>query len=334
MHTIDLAKYSLRTDLIIENKEDKNIKTTTTTKDNIKIKTSISSVSSDKYTTVSINDISDKDVLKKAEIILIEELKKYIEPLNLNNKDSVLIVGIGNSASTPDSLGPKTIKNILVTRHLFKIGDVEDGYQNTSVFTPEVTASTGFETSDLIRTLTKEINAKLLIVIDALASSSIDRVNKTVQITNTGIHPGSGIGNNRKEISSKTLNIPVIAIGVPTVVDAVTIVTDTFKYLEKQFSYKLNETSSKDKLVKEENINYLNHETTLSKEETKEILGEVGMLTESDFKKLIFEVLSPINYNLMVTPTEIDFQIERLALLLGNVINKTLHKNYNSTYKN
>lgn len=334
MHTIDLAKYSLRTDLIIENKEDKNIKTTTTTKDNIKIKTSISSVSSDKYTTVSINDISDKDVLKKAEIILIEELKKYIEPLNLNNKDSVLIVGIGNSASTPDSLGPKTIKNILVTRHLFNIGDVEDGYQNTSVFTPEVTASTGFETSDLIKTLTKEINAKLLIVIDALASSSIDRVNKTVQITNTGIHPGSGIGNNRKEISSKTLNIPVIAIGVPTVVDAVTIVTDTFKYLEKQFSYKLNETSSKDKLVKEENINYLNHETALSKEETKEILGEVGMLTESDFKKLIFEVLSPINYNLMVTPTEIDFQIERLALLLGNVINKTLHKNYNSTYKN
>lgn len=334
MHTIDLAKYSLRTDLIIENKEDKNIKTTTISKDNIKIKTSISSISSDKYTTVSINDISDKDTLKKAEAILIEELKKYLEPLNLNYKDEVLIVGIGNSASTPDSLGPKTIKNILVTRHLFKLGDVEDGYQNTSAFTPEVTASTGFETSDLIKTLTKEINAKLLIVVDALASSSIERLNKTVQITNTGIHPGSGIGNNRKEISSKTLNIPVIAIGVPTVVDAATIVTDTFKYLEKQFSYKLNENSSKDKLIKEENINYLNHETNLSEEETKEILGEIGMLTESDFKKLIFEVLSPINYNLMVTPTEIDFQIERLALLLGNVINKTLHKNYNSTYKN
>lgn len=334
MHTIDLAKYSLRTDLIIENKEDKNIKTTTISKDNIKIKTSISSISSDKYTTVSINDISDKDTLKKAEAILIEELKKYLEPLNLNYKDEVLIVGIGNSASTPDSLGPKTIKNILVTRHLFKLGDVEDGYQNTSAFTPEVTASTGFETSDLIKTLTKEINAKLLIVVDALASSSIERLNKTVQITNTGIHPGSGIGNNRKEISSKTLNIPVIAIGVPTVVDAATIVTDTFKYLEKQFSYKLNENSSKDKLIKEENINYLNHETNLSEEETKEILGEIGMLTESNFKKLIFEVLSPINYNLMVTPTEIDFQIERLALLLGNVINKTLHKNYNSTYKN
>ena len=334
MHTIDLAKYSLRTDLIIENKEDKNIKTTTISKDNIKIKTSISSISSDKYTTVSINDISDKDTLKKAEAILIEELKKYLEPLNLNYKDEVLIVGIGNSASTPDSLGPKTIKNILVTRHLFKLGDVEDGYQNTSAFTPEVTASTGFETSDLIKTLTKEINAKLLIVVDALASSSIERLNKTVQITNTGIHPGSGIGNNRKEISSKTLNIPVIAIGIPTVVDAATIVTDTFKYLEKQFSYKLNENSSKDKLIKEENINYLNHETNLSEEETKEILGEIGMLTESDFKKLIFEVLSPINYNLMVTPTEIDFQIERLALLLGNVINKTLHKNYNSTYKN
>lgn len=334
MHTIDLSKYSLRTDLIIENKQNKNIKTTTNIKDNIKIKTSFSNNSSDKYTTVSINDISDKDALKKAEIILIEELKKYIEPLNLNKEDEVLIIGIGNSASTPDSLGPKTIKNILVTRHLFKLGEVEDGYQNTAVFIPEVSASTGFETGNLIKTLTQEINAKLLIVIDALASSSIERVNKTVQITNTGIHPGSGVGNNRKEISSKTINIPVIAIGIPTVVDAVTIVTDTFKYLEKQFSYKLNESSPKDKLIKEENINYLDHQTNLSKEETKEILGEVGMLTESDFKKLIYEVLSPINYNLMVTPTEIDFQVERLALLLGNVINKTLHKNYNSTYKN
>ena len=334
MHTIDLSKYNLRTDLIIENKKDKNIKTTTQTKNNIKIENSISSISDDRYTTVSINDISDKDNLKKAEEILIEELKKYIEPLNLKNTDEVLIIGIGNSASTPDSLGPKTIKNILVTRHLFKLGEVEDGYQNTSVFTPEVTASTGFETSDLIKTLVKEINAKLLIVIDALASSSIDRVNKTIQITNTGIHPGSGIGNNRKEISTKTTNIPVIAVGIPTVVDAATIVTDTFKYLEKQFSYKLNNNSSKDKLVLEEKINYLEHKTNLSEEETKEILGEVGMLTERDFKTLIYEVLSPINYNLMVTPTEIDFQVERLALLLGNAINKSLHKNYNSTYRN
>ena len=82
---------------------------------------------------------------------------------------------------------------------------------------------------------------------------------------------------------------------------------------------------------KEENINYLNHETNLSEEETKEILGEIGMLTESDFKKLIFEVLSPINYNLMVTPKEVDYVIEKIGLLIGNGINKSLHKSFDST---
>lgn len=332
MHTIDLSKFSLRTDLIVENNDQSNYKTTVKEKNNIKIENTFSSDQIERYTTISFNDISDKDNHKKVEEVFIEELKSYLKEVNLNEDDEVLVVGLGNSNSTPDSLGPHTIKQVLVTRYLYALGEVEEGYQNVASLAPEVTSTTGIETSELIKSLSKDIKAKLLIVIDALAASSLSRVNKTIQITNTGIHPGSGVGNNRKEISKETLGIPVIAIGVPTVVDAATIVSDTFKYMQKQFSFKLNNYNNNSlKLVPVTNQDYTAEETQLSKEDKKEILGEVGTLTEDEFKQLIYEVLSPINYNLMVTPTEIDFIIERLALLIGNGINKSLHKHFNPT---
>lgn len=332
MHTIDLSKFSLRTDLIIENKDQSNYKTTLTTKNNIKIENTFSSNHVERYTTISFNDISDKDNHYQVEEVFVTELKSYLKGIKLTEEDTVLVVGLGNSNSTPDSLGPQTIKQVLVTRYLFALGDVEEGYQNVASLAPEVTATTGIETSELIKSLSKNINAKLLIVIDALAASSLSRVNKTIQITNTGIHPGSGVGNNRKEISFETLNIPVIAIGVPTVVDAATIVSDTFNYMEKQFSFKLNNLDNKMlKLIPESIQDYTKETSKLSKENKKEILGEIGALTEAEFKQLVYEVLSPINYNLMVTPTEIDFIIERLALLIGNGINKSLHKHFNPT---
>ena len=332
MHTIDLSKISLRTDLIIENTNQNNYQTTTKEINNIKIETTISSNQLERYTTISFNDISDKDNHKNVEKIFIDELKKYVEKLHLKSEDEVLIVGLGNSNSTPDSLGPQTIKQILVTRYLFKLGEVEAGYQNVAAISPEVTATTGIETSELIRSLSKNIKTKLIIVVDALAASSLARVNKTIQITNTGIHPGSGVGNNRKEISEKTLGIPVIAIGVPTVVDAATIVSDTFKYMQKQFSFKLNNYHNNAlKLIPITNQDYSKEEKKLNEATKKEILGEVGILTDSEFKQLVYEVLYPINSNLMVTPTEIDFVIERVALLIGNGINKTLHQHYNPT---
>ncbi len=332
MHTIDLSNIPLRTDLIVENKDQTNYQTTTKELENIKIETTVSNDSVSRYTTISFLDISDKDNHKKVESIFIKELKPYVESLHLKENDPILVVGLGNSSSTPDSLGPETIKQILVTRYLFALGEVEEGYQNVAAITPEVTATTGIETSELITSLAKNIEAKLLIVIDALAASSLSRVNKTIQITNTGIHPGSGVGNNRKEINEKTLGIPVIAIGVPTVVDAATIVSDTFKYMEKQFSYKLNNINNASlKLVPVANQDYSKEERNLSKENKKEILGEIGTLTEEEFKQLIYEVLSPINYNLMVTPTEIDFLISKLALLIGNGINKSLHQHFNPT---
>ena len=158
----------------------------------------------------------------------------------------------------------------------------------------------------------------------------MSRVNKTIQLTDTGIHPGSGVGNNREELSEESLKIPVIAIGVPTIVDAVTIVSDTFKYILKHFSYKIeNIDNNKLKLVP--NPNYLNHQEKLSKEEKESLLGMVGTLSEEETKQLLVEVLSPIDYNLMVTPKEVDFVMKKLSNVISKSINKSLHDKYNST---
>lgn len=332
MHTINLSNYSVRTDLIVEENDQTNFKNTTKIIENIKVETTTSITNDNKYTTISFDDVTDKDKFQKAEQVLIAELKPYIESSQLKATDPVLIIGLGNEKSTPDSLGPKTIKQILVTKYLFDLGEVEEGYQSTAAFSPSVTSITGIETSTAIKALVKSISAKLLIVIDALASSSLSRLNKTVQITNTGIHPGSGVGNNRQELNNDTLGIPVIAIGVPTVVDASTIVSDTFNYLKQQFSYKINNIdNNKLKLIPESVQDYRTETKELTLSAKKEILGEVGALSDEDFKQLINEVLSPINSNLMVTPTEIDFLIERLGLLIGESINKSLHQHFNPT---
>ena len=257
-------------------------------------------------------------------------LKEFLEEKKINKSSSCLVIGLGNEDSTPDSLGPLVVNDILVTKYLFNLGEVEEGYRNVSSFIPGVTGTTGIETKKVIDALIKATNPDFIIVIDALASSSMSRVNKTIQLTDTGIHPGSGVGNNREELSEESLKIPVIAIGVPTIVDAVTIVSDTFKYILKHFSYKIeNIDNNKLKLVP--NPNYLNHQEKLSKEEKESLLGMVGTLSEEETKQLLVEVLSPIDYNLMVTPKEVDFVMKKLSNVISKSINKSLHDKYNST---
>ena len=344
MHSIDLKNFNIRTDLLVDNDYYKNEKLDDIKKvykiDNIKIEEIILNDNNSKYfnkkpgiyETISFEDITDKDNFKKVEDVFIKVFKEFLIKLDVIDKEKVLIIGLGNEKSTPDALGPLAIDNILVTRHLFKIGEVEEGYKNTSAFKPGGTVETGVETKDMITNLVKIVEPDFIIIIDALASSSIDRLNKTIQITSSGITPGSGVGNNREEISSDTMKVPVIAIGIPTVVDATTIVNDTFNYLVKQISYKIDNINNKKlKLVPERNQNYKDHNKNLSKEEKEKLLGMLGTLTESEFKNLIYEVLIPINENLIVTPKEVDFLIEKLSLLLSSGINKTLHKQFNPT---
>ena len=328
MHEISLENYNLRTDLIIEREDINGSKKESIVDKTYKVERI--DTNDEKYISISFEDITDKDNFKIIENTLIKELKLILKDYNIQKEDLVLIIGLGNSLSTPDSLGPKTLENILVTSYLYNLGEVDKSYQNTAIFKPEVTGTTGIETSTIIKSLIEKTNTKLVIFIDALAASSLDHLNKVIQVTTKGISPGSGVGNNREELTKKTLNIPVIAIGVPTIVEASTIVKDTLINLKKHISYQIeNKDNLKTKLTTYQD--YSEQENTLSKEEEKDILGEIGLLEPLDLKQLIDEVLIPIKYNLMVTPKEIDFQIKKLSLLIANSINKSLHDNFNPT---
>ena len=282
-HEIDLKKFDIHTDLIIENtnyniknsiKEKKDISVTLVTVD--QTNKDILNRKEGKYITIEFKDITDIDNYNNLENVFIKNLEKLMKNIN---KSRGLIIGLGNPNSTPDSLGPLVIKDIIVTNHLTRITKLDTGFNVVSALAPGVTGDTGIETTDIINSIIDITKPNYLIVIDALVSKSIERVNKTIQMSDSGISPGSGIGNNHKELSKDTLNIPVISIGIPTVVDAVSIVYDTLNYMPN---------------------NQIN-------------------------RKIISDVLTPLGYNLIVTPKEIDFQIKKLSNILSNGINKVIH---------
>ena len=336
MREIDLSKYQIRTDLVVDliekdSKLETKYKYKNITVSNIKLDKENSNLLKRKeglYTTIHFEDITDKTNYKDVLKVMVEELTKIINESGIKEKDSCMIIGLGNEKSTADELGVTTAKKVTVTKHIYDLtGTLEEGYRISTCLIPGVMGTTGIETSDIISSVVKEVSPDFLIIIDALASDSIDRLLKTIQITNTGINPGSGIGNNRKEISSDIFNIPVIAIGVPTVVDATTIVNDTLNFMKKHFSYNIkNKDNLVNKLVPQNKINYLkNNNYSLSKKETTYFLGALGNLSKEEQKLLINNVLTPIGYNLIVTPKEIDYIVLKLTDLLSKAINKSIH---------
>lgn len=333
-HEVDLKNNILRTDLAVE-----LIKTHPTKQiDDIKI-TNITLNKDDaekinkkegNYTTIEFEDVTDHTNAEKLQNIFAEELQKLIKAENIKDDDMCLVIGLGNEKSTPDSLGPLVISNTLVTNYIYLYGSLEEGFRRVCTISPGVMGETGIETSDLLKSIVNTINPNFVITVDALAASSVERVNKTIQMTNSGINPGSGVGNKRKEISKEILGIPTIAIGVPTVVDATSIVSDTIKYLYDHFAYQTaNINNPATKLTA--NVNYLKltQKFKINKEEKEKILGMVGTLSDEETKQLIYEILNPIGYNLMVTPKEEDFVVEKLAEVIGKGLNKALHKQSN-----
>ena len=253
MHKININDNYIRTDLLYEQKNIKNTNSETYYKD---IKLVSQKDKKNDYSTIFFEDITDYESYLNLQKVFTKELIKYIK---IKENDIVLIIGLGNIKSTPDSLGPLTIDKLLPTRYLFELGDVEEGYTNVSIYKPDVMGNTGIESIAIIKSIVKDINPTKIIIIDSLKASNKERLIKTIQITNSGINPGSGINNSRGEISKKTIGCDVIAIGIPTVVDMSTNVKDNF----------------------------------------------------------------------IVTPTNIDFVIERLSSLIASSLNKSLHKNYN-----
>ena len=338
MHEVDLSKYRLRTDLIVEHlsnfkgykKEEEQykdikIETITLDKDNAKLVSKKEGI----YKTIYFEDVTDENNFNNLLHATTLALKDLLKSINIKDNYSVLIVGLGNRKATPDALGPLTIDSIKITRQIVELGlPLDSKYRVISSLVPGVMGTTGIETKEIIEGVIEKTKPDFLIVIDALAASSLERINKTIQITDTGIHPGSGLLNNRFEISKETLGLPVIAIGIPTVVDATTIVSNTINYIFRHFSYeKENINNNKLKLVPPSSRDYKNHDKTLERREREEVMGLIGNLEEDEIKTLITEVLTPLGYNLLVTPKEIDFVIEKLSLLLSKALNKSLELN-------
>lgn len=179
-----------------------------------------------KYITIEFDDILNKSIKKE----VISKLKMLLDENNIDLNSSILVVGLGNERSTPDSLGPLVIENIIVTRHLEVLG--LNSNRVVSAIKPGVMGETGIETKDIIKGVIDKIKPNCLIVIDALKSGSLKRLNKAIQLTDTGIHPGSGVRNKREKLDKNSLGIPVIAIGVPTVCDVRTIIKENVENID------------------------------------------------------------------------------------------------------
>ena len=249
------------------------------------------------YITLDIKKLKLAEVedIQKAAELVTKELKELIDK-HAEKQGDILIVGLGNAYVTPDSLGPKVVKDIDITRHLLKYAPeyIDPSTRPVTAIAPGVLGTTGIETVEIIKGIVDNIKPKLIIVIDSLSSKSIERISSTVQIADTGIVPGAGVGNARNEISKNTLNIPVIAIGVPMVVEAATIASDSIDL----FIEKLQQEAQSNE--------YLNQ------------------LKDVDKYELIREALAPKDYNLIVTPKEIDDLIENMKDVLARGINFAL----------
>lgn len=350
--SLDLSRYAVRTDLAVEaktlaeerqqgNQQVAGVFTEERTINDI----TVTSVTIDEegqkatgkkaglYLTIESQGIRTHDTSHQHEVekVLASEFAAFLKKKGIQESASCLVVGLGNEDVTPDALGPLVCGEIMVTRHLFELQPdrVEEGYRPVSSLIPGVMGMTGIETSDIVFGVVEKTKPDFLVVIDALASRSIERVNATVQIADTGIQPGAGVGNRRKELSESTLGIPVIAIGVPTVVDAVSITSDTIDFILKHLGKEIQEGDRPSGALAPAGFSFgrnrLSENHLPDEEKRQSFLGMIGTLPEEEKRQLIREVLSPLGHNLMVTPKEIDLFIKDTANLLANCLNAALH---------
>lgn len=316
---LDLQRYSVRTDLAVDAREmaghagpipgvDEEI----TEKDGIKItrlnvlneagSQAIGRVKGH-YITLEVPGLRNGDTKLQEQVAeaFAREFEDFLALIGIQKKQTVLIVGLGNWNVTPDSLGPLVVENILVTRQYFQLmpDQVAPGYREISAIAPGVLGLTGIESSEIVQGIVERTKPDLIIAIDALASKSLERVNTTIQIADIGIHPGSGIGNKRRGLTKEVLGVPVVAIGVPTVCYASTIVNNVMEMMKNHFGQETNQT--------------------------RQIMGMLDDINEQERLALVKEVLEPLGHDLIVTPKEIDEFIEDIANIVASGLNAALH---------
>ena len=252
------------------------------------------------YVTLESNLMKFDDDESREEMIsyLKDEL---IDILGTDKTKKTLVIGLGNWNITSDALGPKPVSKTLVTRHIFKNynKDYDDDFTEVSALSPGVMGVTGIETSETVKSIVDTIKPDRVIAIDALASRKMERVNSTIQISTAGIAPGGGVGNKRKALNKDYLGVDVIAIGVPTVVDAATLTNDVLDI-------------AIDNLMKES-------------DESSNFYNMLKKLKEDEKYQLIKDSLDPYDQNLIVTPKDIDDTIENLSIIISEGLNRSLH---------
>lgn len=253
-----------------------------------------------KYITLEsdLMKFDDDDSREKVINYLKDEL---IEIFGTDQSKKTLIIGLGNWNITSDALGPRAVSKTLVTRHIFKNynKDYDDDFSEVAALSPGVMGITGIETVEIVKSIVDKIKPDRVVAIDALASRKMDRVNSTIQISTGGIAPGGGVGNKRKALDKSYLGVDVIAIGVPTVVDAATLTIDV---LDLAIDNLIE--------VSQENSDFYKMLTKLKEEEKYQ---------------LIKDSLDPYDKNLIVTPKDIDETIENLAIIISEGLNRSLH---------
>lgn len=240
--------------------------------------------------------VPDEDYHREISKKLAEDIKELIP--ERKEEASVLVVGLGNREVTPDALGPYVADHLHVTRHIVKeygkYAMGKDQVYLVSAVVPGVTGQTGMETLEIVKGVVEETEPDFVVAIDALAARNSKRLNRTIQITDTGICPGSGVGNHRLALNSETLGVKVIGIGVPTVVDAVTIVNDTM-------------------------------ENFIVALESSELLKSVGetlrSYNEAEKQELIRELIAPHLNGMYMTPKNIDDTIKRVSFTISEALN-------------
>jgi spore protease len=252
------------------------------------------------YITLEMSDVQSRDP-EYGEMVSRQLGKEINHMVKLGDKDSILVLGLGNWNITPDSLGPKTIEKLFVTRHILEYmpDQVDDRLRSVSAVAPGVLGITGIETGEIVRGVVEKVKPDLVIAIDALASQKASRIGSSIQITNTGINPGSGIGNKRTGLNKQTLGVETLAIGVPTVVYARTIGKDSLSMFVD---------------VMRENAGV-----------GSEILKILKQMDEDQMDILLDRILSQGFGDLVVTPKEVDTLIEFTSGIIADGLNIALH---------
>lgn len=277
------------------------------------------------YVTIEAPSLRQRDKHAQAAVaqILAQEMAGFLQRLNVADDELVLVVGLGNWNATPDNVGPRTVAKLLVTRHLHEYQvlppDLLGSLRPVSALSPGVLGLTGVETAEIVRGVVERVQPRAVICVDALASRSVGRLCTTIQLADTGINPGSGVGNKRAGLNRDSLGVPVIACGVPTVIYALTMVNESVDRLLGQYTSDPDIPQPIQTRLDPKNIRWDNAPAAKAGPEPEWLHDPARR------KSLLQEVLGEFMGTMVVTPKEIDVLIDDVTDVLARGLNQALH---------